>query len=169
MRAALIAVTVGAVSLIVISGKVRPPLIVWNATPSVPIGFYVIKRRQPQRGELALIQLSPKHVELTHRRGYLTATTYLIKPVAALEGDRVCRLGNAVLVRQRVVAVARATDSAGRHLPTWTGCRVLSHGELLVLAPAMDSLDGRYLGPIGGDRIAGVAERVSVGIGAQLP
>ena len=168
MNAAWIAATVGGVSLIALSSKASTPRIVWNASPSVPTGFYLIKQRQPRRGDLALVQLSPKHVELAHRRGYLATAVYLLKPIVAIPGDRTCRLGTVVLVRQRIVAVARVSDASGRLLPAWSGCVVLRQHAVFLLARSMHSFDGRYFGPTAGDRVVGLAKSIQAVSGSRL-
>lgn len=169
MRTAWIVATVGGACLIAMSGKASAPFMVWNASPSVPIGLYVIERRQPQRGDLALVRLAPKHAELAHRRGYFATTAFLLKPVVAIQGDRICRLGTLVLARQRIVALARITDAEGRPLPTWTGCRVLAPREVFVLARVMHSFDDRYFGPTTGDHVVGRAKSIWAVVAVPLP
>jgi len=51
-------------------------------------------------------------------------------------------------------------DSAGRTLPTWSGCLTLSHGQVLLLGETPDSFDGRYWGPTPVSTIEGVWKRL---------
>src|SRR5690606_23795810 len=91
-------------------------------------------------------------------RGYLPEGVPLLKHIAAKAGQRVCRIGDAVSVDARRVAIARARDGQGRPLPVWQGCRTLRPGELLLLNPAHpDSLDGRYFGPLPASAVIGRA------------
>ena len=91
-------------------------------------------------------------------RGYLPEGVPLLKHVAAKAGQRTCRIGDAVSVDGRRVAIARARDGQGRPLPVWQGCRTLRSGELLLLNPAHpDSLDGRYFGPLPASAVIGRA------------
>jgi type IV secretory pathway protease TraF len=51
-----------------------------------------------------------------------------------------------VTINGERAAQRAARDSAGRMLPTWSGCRTL-HGEVFLLGDTPDSFDGRYWGP----------------------
>ena len=135
----------------------KHPLLVWNASPSVPIGLYRIAQVLPRLNDLALVQLTGPTAMLADRRGYLPRSAYLLKPVAAVAGDRVCRFGTHVLVRGRLAALALARDSVGRHMPTWHGCRTLHSGELFLLAENPASFDSRYVGPVRTEHLAGRA------------
>jgi type IV secretory pathway protease TraF len=80
--------------------------------------------------------------------GLLPRGVPLIKPVGAVAGQVVCRAGRELRIDGRLAAQALDVDAHGRALPTWSGCRLLGPGEILLLAPASGSLDGRYFGPI---------------------
>jgi conjugative transfer signal peptidase TraF len=134
-----------------------PPALVWNATPSVPLGLYGIVRGSPQRGDLVLIDPPPTVRALTTARGYLSPRALLIKPVIAIAGDRVCRLHSFVWIAGHRVVIARPADAQGRLLPSWRGCRVLKPGQIFVLGRSMDSFDSRYFGPIDRLFVVGVA------------
>ena len=126
-----------------------PPLIVWNATPSVPVGLYLIVRADALRvGDLALLRLDPGSAARFAARGYLPAGVPLLKPVGAIAGTMVCEREGAVSIAGKHVADAQATDGKGRPIAAWEGCRTLPSDELLVLnADNLASLDGRYFGP----------------------
>lgn len=70
----------------------------------------------------------------------------MVKRIAALQGDSVCRSGQAVTVNGTIRAIALARDSAGREMPVWAGCRVLQRDQVLVLTDPPSSFDGRYFG-----------------------
>jgi type IV secretory pathway protease TraF len=76
----------------------RHPLILWNQSSSVPIGLYWIEQVPPRSGDLAVVHLPDHTADLAARRGYLPLSAYLLKPVAATGGDRICRLGGNVLL-----------------------------------------------------------------------
>jgi conjugative transfer signal peptidase TraF len=128
----------------------RRPLVVFNASASVPIGFYAVLPPGPLRpGDFVLVQPPRSARELADERGYLPATVPLVKPVAALPGTCVCARGAAILIEGRSVATRRSRDGQGRPLPQWQGCRRLAADELfLMAAPAADSFDSRYFGPV---------------------
>ena len=124
------------------------PLVVCNATPSVATGFYRVVHRPPRRGDLVLLAL-PDHVrQMSAARGYLAPRSLLIKPVAAVSGETVCRRGSRVWTSGHVSVTARPVDVLGRSLPSWRGCRVLRSTEVFVLASSADSFDSRYFGPV---------------------
>jgi conjugative transfer signal peptidase TraF len=135
----------------------RDPTVVWNATASVPIGLYRVVAGQPQRGSIVVTRLPQPLRTFAHARAYLPASVFLIKPIAALRGDLLCRHGSVVSINGRVVAFARKLDNAGRPLPRWRGCRRLSATRIAVVANRPDSFDSRYFGPVDTDNIIGLA------------
>jgi len=132
------------------AGLAEPaPRLVWNASASAPLGLYWISRTAPGRGDLVLAGLPPDARRLAAERGYLPDGVLLVKRVAALGGDSVCTIEDAVLVNGRLVAGRRAHDSLGRALPRWTGCRRLGADEFFLLMEGVPgSFDGRYFGPV---------------------
>ncbi|MBI1208522.1 MAG: conjugal transfer protein TraF [Azospirillum sp.] len=135
------------------------PILVWNATASVPIGLYRIGLPSTLRtGDLVLVQAPPELAPDWAARGYLPLGVPLLKPVAATAGDTVCREGPNLTIDGRPVAIALPADTHGRALPEWFGCRVLGPGQLFLLNPVVpDSLDGRYFGPVSIGSIIGKA------------
>lgn len=124
------------------------PLLIWNASPSAPIGLYAV---QPpgKLGVPDLVVVSPPEqlASWLAERGYLPKGATLIKRVAGLPGQKICRDGFALTIDGIPMAEAQERDRAGRPLPQWRGCFVLRPGEIFLLnwdAPA--SLDGRYFG-----------------------
>ena len=119
-----------------------------NVTPSVPVGLYWIERRASARVDFVLVAVTPKHRALAVARGYLRQEQHLLKHIAAMDGDQVCRRGSAVWINGHIRVWLRRTDGSGRVLPGWQGCRHLRTGELFVLGTDRSSFDSRYLGPI---------------------
>jgi len=136
-----------------------PPKLIWNASASAPIGLYgVLPAERLERGDLVVVQLGAPLAALLAERGYLPRGVPLIKPVAALPGQRVCRQGEAILIDGAVVATARAVDRRGRRLPVWRGCETIAPGNLFLLNPRReDSLDGRYFGALPATAVIGRA------------
>lgn len=125
------------------------PRLMWNASASVPVGLYAVyPARGVRHGDLVLVAPPPPLAQLLARRRYLPLGVPLVKPVAALAGDRVCRSGMQVTINGRLAARALARDRTGRPLAAWRGCRKLGQGELFLLAPAPDSFDSRYFGAL---------------------
>ena len=121
---------------------------VWNASASVPTGLYTIRGKASLHvGERVAIEAPPELRQLLAERGYLPTGVPLIKRIAAVSGQRVCRFGHGVTIDGEFAGVARARDRLGRPLPAWFGCRMLRTGELFMMNPAVpDSFDGRYFG-----------------------
>ncbi len=157
--ASVLAVSAVGILLLAPSKAAMTPWLVWSASLSVPIGFYVIVTAQPRRGDLVLVRLPPHVAEFAQQRDYLTATRYLLKPVAAVAGDRVCRFGHRILVHGEHVANALSRDRHGRAMPVWHGCRQLGSGDVFLLAGDARSFDSRYFGPLSAEHVAGRAER----------
>jgi conjugative transfer signal peptidase TraF len=133
------------------------PLILFNASPSVPIGVYWLDIRRPLAGDLAAVSLPEPLLVIADRRGYLPAGALLIKEVAARTGDMICRFGPTVTLNGRFVAFARARDRLGRRMPRWTGCAPVAAGQLFVLSAAPLSFDSRYFGTIPRRHVLGTA------------
>lgn len=133
---------------------------VWNATASVPTGLYAIRSKASLHvGERVALEPPPELRRFLAARGYLPATVPLIKRIAAVRGQRVCRFAHGVTVDGTYVGAAHARDRLGRPLPIWSGCTTLRSGEIFVMNPAApDSLDGRYFGVL---RMADVIGRAT--------
>lgn len=121
---------------------------VWNATASLPTGLYAIRGRASLHvGERVAIEPPPELRRLLAERHYLPTGVPLLKRIAAVRGQRVCRFAHGIIIDGQYVGAARARDRLGRPLPVWAGCHVLHTGELFVMNPAApDSFDGRYFG-----------------------
>ena len=131
-------------------------VIYYNASNSVPKGFYVISHKAPKRGGFVLVNLPTGIADLAETRGYLPKHIPLLKRVEALEGDRVCRSGLNIAINQSIHRRTLAKDSAGRHMPVWQGCIELKKEEYFLISPHAKSFDSRYFGPVRGNHILGV-------------
>lgn len=132
--------------------KPRPALM-WNASASTAIGLYRIDyTKAPGLGDLVVVAPPEPIARLLAARHYLPRGVPLMKHVAALPGQTVCRNGAIVSIDDRPAARARSHDREARPLPSWQGCRTIRAGDLFLLNRAETSLDGRYFGPI---RVAG--------------
>lgn len=134
--------------------------LVWNASPSVPTGLYVINNAVPSHGDLVLVLLPEWARFIADKRQYIPSGIPALKRISALSGDRVCRFGRSVFVNRVEVATARLTDDQLRHMPHWRGCRTLLDDEVLLLADHPSSFDGRYFGVTKTTGIIGVAHPI---------
>jgi conjugative transfer signal peptidase TraF len=156
-RAAVLAVLgLGTGATIVLPPR---PLLVWNASPSAPVGLYAVGAPAPLRtGDMVIARVPESYRMFAARRHYLPANVPLVKRVAAEPGDTVCGLGAIITVNARPVAERRAVDGAGRPMPAWSGCSTLRKGALfLLMTDNAASFDGRYFGPTDPNDIIGKA------------
>jgi len=136
-----------------------PLALVWNATASVPVGLYaIVPADRLQVDDLVAAAAPTALARFLDERGYLPAGVLLLKRVAALPGQRVCRDRGTITVDGIVVGVALEHDRLGRDLPRWSGCHVVAADELFLMNPQVrGSLDGRYFGPVPASAVIGRA------------
>ncbi|MDE2365012.1 MAG: S26 family signal peptidase [Hyphomicrobiales bacterium] len=129
---------------------VMPTLLLWNASASVPIGLYALRPADnPEIADLVVVVPPEPLAAYLAERGYLARGVPLLKRVAALARQKVCRSAMTISVDGAALGHARGRDGSGRVLPTWQGCRVLSEAEVFLMNwQAVDSFDGRYVGPL---------------------
>lgn len=159
-QGALLLTTLAALVLICVSFVERPPRLIWNDTASVPVGLYTLRPLISRVGDIVAVRLPVRSRRLADDRRYLPASALLLKPVAALPGDRVCRWQRRIFINDQFRAEAAYRDAAHRAMPVWQGCRHLKSGEIFVLSPSKDSFDSRYFGPIRRDAIVGIARAI---------
>jgi conjugative transfer signal peptidase TraF len=144
----------------VVAAFVTPtPRLIWNASASVPEGLYRIRPATPvRRGDLVALRPAAPLALYMAQRHYLPLGVPMLKHVAGLPGDRLCRTGPRITVNGKAVGRALRHDRLGRPLPRWQGCHALSAGQLFVMnSDVRDSFDGRYFGPIDRVRVIGRA------------
>ena len=131
--------------------------LIWNASASVPIGLYVINSPSTLKvGDLVAFMPEEPLAAFMVGRGYIGRDTPLIKHVAALPGQQVCRADSTVTVDEMPVGDALDRDRQGRPLPVWRGCKRVAEGEIFLMNRSVpDSLDGRYFGTIRSRAILG--------------
>jgi conjugative transfer signal peptidase TraF len=145
---------------IAVAAVVPPPLkLVWNASASAPVGLYGIAPAEHLAiGDLVVVDAPAPLARFLSERGYLAKGVPLIKRVAALPGQRACRLGGEITIDGIGIGTALERDRRGRDLPVWSGCRVVADGELFLMNGQVgDSLDGRYFGPLPASALIGRA------------
>lgn len=150
----------GGSAVLLATSIVRPtPLLVWNASPSMPIGLYRVVPLAQTRIGYVVIARPPRAVRmLAAERRYLPLGVPLVKKIAAVAGDRVCWHGSELRIAGRLTVHRLPADRNGRPLPWREGCQRLASGAVLLLAPqAPDSFDGRYFGPSAASDILGKA------------
>jgi conjugative transfer signal peptidase TraF len=146
---------IGAVLIVAPELSGSPPVLMWNASASVPIGLYrVSPPAHIAVADLAAVMPPDGLSEFLVERGYLVRGVALIKRVLALAGTTVCRNGATIVAYDHAYGQALDRDRLGRPMPVWEGCRRLRDGEVFLMNwNAPDSLDGRYFGPLPADMI----------------
>jgi conjugative transfer signal peptidase TraF len=138
------------------------PRLMWNASASVPIGLYALHPVDVlQIGELLVVTPPQPIASFLDARGYLPKSVSMLKHVAALPGQTVCRTNRTITIDGIVVGVALDRDHLGRPLPVWQGCRLLAVGEIFLMNQQSESsLDGRYFGPLSTTTITARADPI---------
>ncbi|MEQ1521187.1 MAG: S26 family signal peptidase [Aestuariivirga sp.] len=154
--------TLGAAALALIFLAAKPiinpsPIFIWNASESVPVGWYFVAKNPPKIGEIAVIQPPEWLRNYAATRGYLPQKVLLLKPIFAAQSSIICRFGTYVFVDGKHVTKAKVMDKKHRLLPVWKGCKALSSTEYFVLGRHRDSFDSRYFGPIEQSQVIGTA------------
>ncbi|MFG1352565.1 conjugative transfer signal peptidase TraF [Xanthobacter autotrophicus] len=136
-----------------------PLKLVWNVSASAPIGLYAIEpARRLEVTDLLAIKPPAALARFLVERGYVGAGVPLMKRVAALPGQEVCRTNRTITVDGVAYGEALERDRMGRPLPVWHGCRRIAQGELFLMNfDVPDSLDGRYFGPLSASTVIGRA------------
>lgn len=130
--------------------------ILYNHTPSVPVGLYLRTDAPIARGAFVTVRAADVAPDAARARGFDGERDRFIKRVAAVAGDRLCAEGDTLTINQGAPIERRAQDHAGAALQRWTGCRELLENEVLLLGDAAQSFDGRYWGPIDRNLVEGV-------------
>lgn len=135
--------------------------VVYNASDSVPVGWYRIEQAGALRaGDIVLTRLPAAAAALADQRGYLPANVPLLKRIGAVPPQHVCMRGGSVRIDGAPVAVALRADRWQRPLPRWPQCQRLAEGELFLLGTAHPaSFDSRYYGPVPAADVIGRARR----------
>lgn len=127
--------------------ETAPTMALINESPSVPRGLYLRAfGSAPARGALVALP-QPEHARRYLRGLGMPREVRLLKRVAAVPGDRVCRAGTTIRIGDRAVPL-KLRDRRGTSLPQWRDCRGLGPGELFLLGDTPGSFDSRYFGPV---------------------
>jgi conjugative transfer signal peptidase TraF len=141
-------VLLGTVAAIIVA-SIAGGRFVWNLSPSLRRGLYVLDRSAaPTRDAIVTFQPPANAAALIAARHYLPHGVSLLKTVVALPGDAVCIDDVAFLVSGRIVGLIARHDSAGRPLDSFRFCSVVSPGSAFVSTAAPLSFDSRYFGPV---------------------
>ena len=159
-RITVLLLTVAGLVLLIDASFVRPtPRLIYNASDSVPVGWYRVESPDALHvGGIVLARLPSAPAAFAARRGYLPMRIPLLKRIGAMAPQVVCVRDGIVLIDSIPVAVTLFVDGTGRRLTAWPQCRRLQADELFLLSttnPA--SFDSRYFGPVNASAVIGQA------------
>lgn len=152
-----IGVVLASAAIVLAVGFTGPPWILFNGTPSEPIGLYWRSLDRPAVGALVAFPAPPTAFPYADGRLAYLRREPILKGVAAGPGDRVCAAGAQLTINGAVRGPIADRDGQGRALPHWRGCRALAPDELFVFSARVpNSFDSRYFGPIPARSLLGV-------------
>jgi conjugative transfer signal peptidase TraF len=160
-RLATLTITGLAVLLVMVTSLLQPvPRLIWNASASVPIGLYAVKPVSVHHvGDLVAVRPPEALAAFLETRGYLARGVPLLKHIAALPGQTICRTRRVITVSGVTMGHALDRDRLGRMLPDWDGCLLVADNEVFLMNwRSASSLDGRYFGPLPASTIVGRAD-----------
>ena len=131
--------------------------LIWNRTQSAPIGLYWRSDGPLILNGWAVVSAQSEAARWTSTHGLTGGDWPLVKRIAGLPGDEICRENQTILINQSVVAEALLEAPGGLKLSRWQGCHVLEDGEVFLLNDHPRSLDGRYFGVMQDSDLDGVA------------
>jgi len=135
-----------------------PLRIIYNPSPSAPIGFYkIIAVNNLKRGDYIIIPTPPDFRLMAAKRQYLPLNVPLIKQVFGIFEDEICRYNESIFINKKLIAKALKYDNKNRLLPVWQGCMFLKENQLFALMNNPNSFDGRYFGALNTSDIIGIA------------
>jgi conjugative transfer signal peptidase TraF len=146
-----------------------------NESSSLPIGLWRVSAAGRALRKADIVSFCPPDTPVFRkawRRGYIGtglcegAYEPLLKPVAAIAGDRVSRTDDGISINGRLIANSKSLDrdGLGRTLPTPEAHDVIvAKGEVWVISSYNPlSFDSRYFGPVSISSIKGLAHPLFV-------
>lgn len=139
--------------IIIILHLILPKYIVFNKTPSIPIGIYLLLPYDNEKdslnvGDIVIFDM-PKDIEkFVKEREYTSNdTNTFIKTVGAIEGMSIEVREEKLFIDGKIKGEVAPTDTFNRILPQIENF-VVSKGYFFPLGTHLHSFDGRYYGQI---------------------
>lgn len=133
--------------------------VAYSATPSVPVGFYLIRPFEELKKQDMVEFTPPKDaLEFAKEKGWVPKSGRIIKYVFAIPGDHVCiKEGSLYINGENICRVKKFYDD-NKLLPQTNFCGKIEDGQYLLLSTKNErSYDGRYFGIIDKSKISGRA------------
>jgi len=158
MRKRVAIIGAAAISALLLCSLIGPQKrFIWNRTNSAPIGLYGLKNDPLSYGDWVIVSAQSQQALWAFEHGFIGSDWPLIKSVAGVPGDEICRNGQEIKINKTMAAKALLVDFRERDLPVWSGCHLLKPGEVFLLNDHANSLDGRYFGVTKAEDVDGVA------------
>lgn len=145
-RAPLLIAGLGLAALLTTLPPEMPARLIWNRSGSLPEGLYWQSNAPFGRGDIVAVSAGSEAAQWSASRGFTGRNWPLLKRVAGVPGDEICREGAEIFINGERAGAALSGAQNGVVLPVWTGCRRLTEGEVFLMNPHPRSLDGRYFG-----------------------
>lgn len=120
-----------------------------NTTNSMPIGLYLIKEKKLDRGDIVVVCESKAGIFLRRKNDTICGYEYILKKVAAIEGDIVSISINGVVVNGKKInnTQQKIFDKQYEFLNSFKIQNYkLKNDEILILGEGLESWDSRYFG-----------------------
>jgi len=144
---------VTALAALVFASGARQDVVLFNHSPSVPVGFYVRETSPPTHGMFVTVRARDVAPAQAAAHNYDDEGDRFIKRLTAMAGQEVCSDGRVLSIDDVEAAIVQNGAGAPQG---WIGCRTLGSTEILLLGDSANSFDGRYWGPISTDLVEGV-------------
>ena len=144
--------------MVALSTFTRPTaLVIYNPSPSEPIGFYRFTTAKPAPGQLISFKVPELGRAYAAQHLAYVLRYSILKEIAAGQGTTVCADHAVLSIDGRARAKIADHDRQGAQLPHWQGCRRLGAGEYFVFSNRIpNSYDSRYYGPVSSPQVLGV-------------
>lgn len=133
-----------------------PPMIYFNATSSLPQGFYLrIPGKECRRGDYVVFEPSEEVKTLILKNGWGDGERDFLKQVGAIAGEKYSVNAETLNfeIEGKYIGKVYETDNNGNALPKLRGEFEVPKGCILPIATSARSFDGRYSGAISEKRI----------------
>lgn len=137
-----------------------PERLIWNRTGSVPEGLYWLSDEPFTKGGWVVVSARSAEAQWAELHGFVGKDWPLLKRVAGVPDDEICREGVTILINGMPAGEALIASGEGVRLPSWSGCRRVAEDEIFLMNAHPNSLDGRYFGITSARDIEGSATRL---------
>ena len=142
--------------LFVVHGPVHfstyaPKILIYNATASVPVGWYIkLPMSNLEIGDYVVFDPPAEVKDFVLDRGYMTENELMMKQVGGLAGDHYCVIQSTheFYAKGKYIGQVAKKDGQDRDLPVLDGDFVVPAGKFLPITTHPFSFDGRYFGSV---------------------